>query len=137
MFFYSCRVEKPDNAPGPTAGGYFVYMGHIHNHTIISGAKGTPEEAYAYARDIAGMDFLCITDHAEEVSSREWTDLTAAADLYNDDNSFVTFRGFEWSSSSIYGHVSITGTGRVKVKQKNSIHKSTRQINQFGCICRI
>ncbi|HPS56873.1 MAG TPA: CehA/McbA family metallohydrolase [Spirochaetota bacterium] len=85
-------------------------MGHIHNHTTVSGAQGTPEEAYAYARDIAGMDFLGITDHAEEISSREWADLNAAAELFNEDNSFIALRGFEWSSTSNYGHVSIIET---------------------------
>ena len=110
LFFFSCRGENPDKAPAPPVGGYNIYMGHIHNHTSASDGTGTPNEAFAYARDMAGMDYLGITDHAEQISAEEWTVLTEAADLYNEDNSFVTFRGFEWSSSSSYGHVSIIGT---------------------------
>lgn len=99
-----------DSALAPSLGGYYVYMGHLHNHTSISGATGTPSEAYTYARDVAKMDFFGITDHTDTISPALWSALKTATDSYNQDGVFVTFWGFEWSSSNKYGHVTIINT---------------------------
>jgi hypothetical protein len=118
-----------DSAPAPPIGGFNVYMGHIHNHTTVSNAHGTPDRAYTYARDIAGLDFLGITDHAESIDSSEWNNLTAIADAFNSDNIFVALRGFEWSSSAKYGHVSILDTS----EYCTSVNTATDTFNEL-CI---
>ena len=97
-------------AAGPAAASYNVYYGHLHNHSTISDGSGTPAQAYAYARDTAGLDFFSLADHAEQISSTEWTTMKNTADAYNDDGNFVALWGFEWSSNSLYGHVTVTGT---------------------------
>jgi len=38
-----------------------VFFGSLHSHTSLSDGSGTPAEAYAHARDVAGLDFLAIT----------------------------------------------------------------------------
>ena len=40
-----------------------VFFGNLHSHTSYSDGSGTPEEAYAHARDVAHLDFLAITEH--------------------------------------------------------------------------
>lgn len=95
-------------AAGPAA-AYNVYYGHLHNHSNVSDGTGTPAQAYAYARDTAGLDFFSLADHAEQVSSTEWTTIQSTADSYNSDGSFVALSGFEWSHST-YGHVTVIGT---------------------------
>ena len=92
-----------------TAVQYNVYYGHLHNHSSVSNGTGSPDDAYLYARDVAGLDFFGLTDHAEQVSSSEWTTIRNAAETYNEDGVFVTFWGFEWSSSR-YGHVTVINT---------------------------
>jgi hypothetical protein len=91
------------------AAAYNVYYGHLHNHSNVSDGTGTPAQAYAYARDTAGLDFFSLADHAEQISSTEWTTTKSTADAYNDDGSFVALWGFEWSHST-YGHVTVIGT---------------------------
>ncbi len=88
---------------------YNVYYGSLHNHTNVSDGTGTPSQAYAYARDIAGLDFFGIADHAESISSTEWTTIKNTANSYNQDGTFVAFHGFEWSHST-YGHVAVINT---------------------------
>ncbi|WP_417914069.1 CehA/McbA family metallohydrolase [Candidatus Electronema sp. JM] len=89
---------------------YNVYYGHLHNHSNVSDGTGTPAQAYAYARDTAGLDFFSLADHDSGISSTEWTDLKSTANSYNNDGSFVALWGFEWSSSGNYGHVTVIGT---------------------------
>jgi hypothetical protein len=91
-------------------GGMNPYFGNLHSHTSYSDGTGTPDSAFAWARDMVGFDFYAVTDHGEIISPAEWDDTGQKADLYNASGSFVTLRGFEWSSSS-YGHIVTLNTG--------------------------
>ena len=42
---------------------YNLYVGNLHSHTSYSDGSGTPAQAFEYARDVASIDFLAITDH--------------------------------------------------------------------------
>ncbi len=92
----------------PTAGGFNVYFGHLHNHTSYSDGQGTPAQAYTTAK-ANGLDFLGLSDHSHLLSDTEWTSTLTEADNFNEENVFTTFRGFEWTSSS-YGHVTVVNT---------------------------
>ncbi|MFT3753263.1 MAG: fibronectin type III domain-containing protein [Paludibacter sp.] len=98
------------NATSPSIGGYTVYYGHLHNHTIYSDGGGTPAQAYSYAKNKAKLDFFGISDHDTYLDSLKWSDTKAQADIYNQDGVFSTFMGFEWSYFAGYGHVTVIGT---------------------------
>lgn len=89
---------------------YNIYYGHLHNHSNVSDGTGSPAYAYYYAKNVAGLDFFSLADHASAISSTEWNSIINAANSYNQDGVFVTFWGFEWSSSANYGHVAVINT---------------------------
>ncbi|XCN71800.1 MAG: CehA/McbA family metallohydrolase [Candidatus Electrothrix aestuarii] len=91
------------------AAAYNVYYGHLHNHSNVSDGTGTPASAYSYARYTAGLDFFSLADHAEQISSTEWTTIKNAANSANSDGNFVALWGFEWSHGT-YGHVAVINT---------------------------
>ena len=86
-----------------------VYYGHLHNHSTISDGSGSLDQAYSYARDVAGLDFFSTGDHAEQISSSEWNNTKNVANSYNQDGVFTTFYAFEWSSGS-HGHVLVVNS---------------------------
>jgi len=94
----------------PTIGGFNVYYGHLHNHTSVSDGTGTPALAYAYARDVAHLDFFGLAEHSNMMSSTEWTTIKNAANSTNRDGIFTTFYGFEWTTFLSYGHVAVINT---------------------------
>jgi len=49
-------------------GGLRPYFGHLHSHSGISDGEGTPDEVLTWARDVVGVDFYGMTDHAEQMS---------------------------------------------------------------------
>lgn len=55
-------LALPSTAPAQ----HRVYFGNLHSHTSYSDGSGTPENAYRHARDVAGLDFLAITEHNHE-----------------------------------------------------------------------
>lgn len=97
-------------AQHPRIGGYNIYYGSLHNHCEVSDGTGTPYEAYNTAKNIAGLDFFSLSDHAEYMSPSEWNTIRNTADIFNENGTFAAFWGFEWSSVR-YGHLSITGSG--------------------------
>jgi hypothetical protein len=92
---------------------YNTYFGFLHSHTKLSDGEGTPEQAYQYARDVAGMDIFAITDHGELITTwpwnNEWNRIRAAANDNYQPGSYVTLWGFEYSNF-ITGHISILNT---------------------------
>jgi hypothetical protein len=85
---------------------YQVYYGNLHSHTSQSDGEGTPAIAYQYARDSAGIDFLAVTDHLEQISSSEWSDVQYQADAGTQTGNFVGISGWEYGSP-FYGHVNV------------------------------
>jgi len=57
-------------------------------------SSGEPEEVYAYGRDIAGLDFVAITDQGGICSPAWEKTQQMAAELYQP-GSFVTFKAYE------------------------------------------
>jgi hypothetical protein len=111
-------IPVAEGADGEEEPEYAVFYGYLHAHTTVSldaqgPASGDPFAAYAHARDVAGLDFLGLSDHAEFIATwpwrNEWKMLGEAADLYNDDGHFVALRGFEYSNP-FYGHINVFGT---------------------------
>lgn len=76
---------------------YHRYVGNLHSHTSYSDGKGTPAQAFVYARDNAGIDFLAVTDHSGSLTNAEYADILHQAAVFNQDGSFVAIGGQEWT----------------------------------------
>src|SRR5215510_212600 len=111
-----------------------VYFGSLHGHTSYSDGVGTPDEAFARARNIARLDFYAITEHnhaqAEEGAGDRADGILIATrpELYNgtspqaliptaerwtENGRFVAFYGQEYSSISKGNHVNIFDISKV------------------------
>ena len=111
-------------------GGERVYFGQLHSHTALSDGIGEVENAFTYARDVAGLDFFAITDHSNSfdetgassdnpegidldtynIASTKWQrGLKAAEDARRSD--FISFYGYEMTWSGGPGHMNTFNTG--------------------------
>ena len=92
---------------------YEIYFGNLHAHSELSDGKGSPLEAYTYARDFGDLDFFSLSDHGEQLNLWPWEDrweqLVSAANATYMPGVFVSLWGFEWSSV-IYGHINVLNT---------------------------
>lgn len=101
------KCEPPPNEGNPligcNKGEFSVYYGTLHSHTSYSDGEGTPEEAYAYARDIGKLDIFALTDHLEQLylppPTDKWEKTLKAADDANEDGVFVALAGYEYGSA--------------------------------------
>ncbi|MGC9090052.1 MAG: CehA/McbA family metallohydrolase, partial [Caldisericia bacterium] len=85
------------------------YFGVPHSHTSYSDGALTPADAFTYARDVAKIDFLCITDHSNWLDQTEWQDTLIQANNFTQDGVFVGLRGFEYTHST-QGHINVYNT---------------------------
>jgi len=86
-----------------------VLWGDLHGHTQLSDGTGTPEDYFAYARDVAALDAIALTDHDHwgmrflDDNPGLWKTIEEAARRYDDPGRFVALVGFEWTSW-LHGH---------------------------------
>jgi hypothetical protein len=101
-----------------------VFFGNLHSHTSYSDGVSTPEVAYAHARDVAGIDFLAITEHNHSQAGRIAVDtqlysgtvstsVISTANRYNEDGRFVALYGQEFSTISAGNHANVFEVNQV------------------------
>jgi hypothetical protein len=93
-------VEDSDNR---------ILWGDLHGHTALSDGTGTVEDYLLYARDVAGLDVVALTDHDHwgftwlDESPDLWAAVEERTQSLNDPGRFVTILGYEWTNW-IHGH---------------------------------
>lgn len=96
-----------------TIGGktYRLVWGDLHRHTDISncrtGFDGCILEAYRYAYDLAGLDFLGTSDHTDIVKSYtpyEWWHTQRQVDVFHAPGYFASLYAYEREQTFPWGH---------------------------------
>jgi len=80
-----------------------LLWGDLHGHTLFSDGRGTVEEYYDFAENVAGLDFAAVTDHAFELVDAMWAHSKAVTNRANQPGRFVTFQAYEWSGTTKQG----------------------------------
>jgi len=86
-----------------------VRWADLHGHSGLSDGTGTPEDYFRYARDVARLDVVALTDHdhwgMEPLSGRPdlWRRISVAVEAFHDPGRFVTLHGYEWTNW-LHGH---------------------------------
>ena len=74
-----------------------LHWGDLHGHSSLSDGARTPEEYYRWARDVAGLDMIALTDHNWALNDEKIEKLKKLADEWYKPGKFVPFLGFEWA----------------------------------------
>jgi hypothetical protein len=86
-----------------------VLWGDLHGHSQLSDGTGTPADYFAYARDVAALDVIALTDHDHwgmrflDGNPGLWRTIEDAALRFDEPGRFVALVGFEWTSW-LHGH---------------------------------
>lgn len=105
-------TKGPDGVSNPmlvAKGARRVLWADLHGHSNYSDGTGLPEDFFRYARDVAALDVVSLTDHDHwgmqflDQHPEMWERIRAQTTRFNEPGRFVTLQGFEWTSW-IYGH---------------------------------
>lgn len=80
---------------------YKHFYGDLHTHTGFSDGKGTPKEAFEWAKASDRGDFLAVSDHADRIDKSKW-EATLKAAREATDETFVAFASIESGYSEEY-----------------------------------
>ncbi len=109
-------VEPPPERP------YKLYWGEIHGHTELSDGRGTLDDYFTTARDVAKLDFCAVTDHDHggvgkpELWGEKWELTQQKVAEYYQPGKFVTLLGYERDSWPWYSNLCLyyrTGRGEM------------------------
>lgn len=104
-----------------------IFFGNLHAHTGLSDGSGTAEEAFRYARDVARLDFLAVTEHNHLLGGSNVPPerrkalydgpgdaaLVPVAKRMTEDGRFVALYGQEFSTMSKGNHVNVFDVPKV------------------------
>jgi hypothetical protein len=83
-----------------------IFYGDLHAHSSLSDdASNPPDSFFVVARDLAGLDFVVLSDHDIFLNADEWEILKTTASSFNDEGRFVAFSAIEWSQASWHMNV--------------------------------
>ncbi len=86
-----------------------VRWADLHGHSQLSDGTGTPDDYFAYARDVARLDVAALTDHDHwglrflDEHPDMWDEIKRTVAAHHDPGEFVTVLGYEWTSW-LHGH---------------------------------
>jgi hypothetical protein len=100
--------EELRNRPGEPA--LHLYWGDAHGHSDVGDGIHPPKQYFFYARDLAHLDFTCLSEHdfqqflgvGYDVDPSSWDAIAAEANSWRTP-SFAVLLGWEWSSR-VHGH---------------------------------
>ncbi|MFP3154783.1 InlB B-repeat-containing protein [Lachnospiraceae bacterium ZAX-1] len=127
----------------PAGGGEQAYFGQIHAHTTMSDGAGTVQEAFAWARDQAHLDFFAVTDHsnsfdiapagdnatvynlgAYNAGNAKWLESKEAA-LEANRSDYVSIYGYEMTWSGGPGHINTFNTQGFVSRNNTTLNSKT------------
>jgi hypothetical protein len=86
-----------------------LFWGDLHGHSNYSDGTGLPEDYFRYARDVASLDLIVLTDHDHfgipflDAAPELWEEIREEVRSVHQPGRFVALLGFEWTSW-LYGH---------------------------------
>jgi hypothetical protein len=86
-----------------------LLWGDFQGHSAYSDGTGTPEDFLRYARDVAALDAVALTDHDHwgrpflDQRPAAWREIVEETARFHAPGRFITFVGYEWTSW-IHGH---------------------------------
>jgi hypothetical protein len=86
-----------------------ILWGDLHGHSVFSDGTGSVEDYFRYARDVAALDVIALTDHdhwgMRPLSQNPdlWSEIRSQTLTSHEPGRFVTLLAYEWTSW-LHGH---------------------------------
>ncbi|MDG2149108.1 MAG: CehA/McbA family metallohydrolase [Planctomycetota bacterium] len=90
-------LAPPKELPQALGSDKRLAFGDFHTHSLLSDGASTPDELLGYARDVADLDFVALSDHGEYVGhgDERWNELNETVQRYTNPGRFIAIPGYE------------------------------------------
>lgn len=90
-----------------------IYFGDLGVRSEFSGGRGSVAENLEFARDVGYLDFCCVADRSNLLTSTKWAASQRQANRLNREGEFVAFIGYEWNDAAAADDIRSPGTRTV------------------------
>jgi hypothetical protein len=80
-----------------------IFWGDTHGHSGFAEGIGTPDRFMQWAKEDARLDFVTHSEHDIWTDDREWNVLKENVEQYSEENRFIAYLGYEWTTRNLYG----------------------------------
>ena len=86
-----------------------ILWADLHGHSQLSDGTGTPDDYFWYARDVAALDIVALTDHDHwgmrflDQNEAMWEAIREAGRRFEEPGRFLAIEGYEWTNW-LHGH---------------------------------
>ncbi len=86
-----------------------ILWGDLHGHSQLSDGTGTPDDYFWYARDVAALDVVSLTDHDHwgmrflDQNPDLWEAIREVGRRYDEPGRLIVIEGYEWTNW-LHGH---------------------------------
>jgi len=80
-----------------------LYWGDIHGQSEATVGTGTVDDYFAFARDVAALDFVSHCGNDFQITREHWQETKDAVRRYYEPGRYVTFLAYEWSGTTPVG----------------------------------
>jgi hypothetical protein len=86
-----------------------IVWGDLHGHSGLTDGSGTPDDYFRYARDVAALDVVALTDHDHwgmrplSMFPEIWEAIRDTTNRFHEPGRLVTLVGYEWTNW-LHGH---------------------------------
>ncbi len=103
------------------------FYGEVHAHTNASDGKGTPEEAYIYARDVGKVDYFAVTDHNFDAKLHDLYEVfPPLTEKYNAPGKYAPLFGYEMTYNALTGYY-----GHANILQPKSLMRTSLSLSEW------
>jgi hypothetical protein len=95
--------SNPLQVTAPGDGAYMALWGDLHGQALDTGDAGALAAYFAYARDVAALDYCSHQGNDRETSHASWLDLQEAVHRHNEPGRFAAFLGYRWAGNTAGG----------------------------------
>lgn len=75
-----------------------IYWGDLHGHCEFADGQGTPDGFFAFGRDDAQLDFLCLSEHDIFLDDHKWRYLQECLVKFEIEGNFIPLLAYEWTA---------------------------------------
>ncbi len=127
-------ISNPVRVVRAETGGNGAYWGDLHGQSEETIGSNSARDYFTFAKDRAFLDASAHQGNDFQITDAFWNELAMLTEEFNEEGTFVTLPGYEWSGNTSLGgdrNVFFTAEGRPIYRSSKALVPETKYENEI------